>query len=408
MGGSDDEDEAICYNRRVQGLEGVTVRVWGEELRLCCCSTQRARARTSSGPPSTETTATNTALRNVPLQMPGHDSLVAALIFTTYLGVNLGALLLAAQSQRQPRRYLNSTAVTLSELIKLIISLTAMYGSAPSLRAALIAVTHTLFGSPDQLARVAIPALLYTIQNNVIYAALGHLDALTFQITYQLKIAAAMIASRLLLKKKEPWLRWLSVVLLTAGVVFVQMGQVAETAPAVAAPAPADSATETAPAVAAPAPAHSENGENRNKVLGLVGVLVACACSGFAGGVMELLLKSSALPLAARNLQVAAVSLLLASLHMIANDRAALQANGFFQGYTTSVWAMVGLDSLGGLLVSLLLKYTTATLKNFAAPIGIILNSLLQLRSGKRLGPKFVQGTTLVILALMLYGASAT
>lgn len=143
-------------------------------------------------------------------------------------------------------------------------------------------------------------------------------------------------------------------------------------------------------------------------MLGLVGVLVACACSGFAGGVMELLLKSSALPLAARNLQVAAVSLLLASLHMIANDRAALQANGFFQGYTTSVWAMVGLDSLGGLLVSLLLKYTTATLKNFAAPIGIILNSLLQLRSGKRLGPKFVQGTTLVILALMLYGASAT
>jgi len=69
---------------------------------------------------------------------------------------------------------------------------------------------------------------------------------------------------------------------------------------------------------------------------------------------------------------------------------------------------MVGLDSLGGLLVSLLLKYTTATLKNFAAPIGIILNSLLQLRSGKRLGPKFVQGTTLVILALILYGASAT
>ena len=324
--------------------------------------------------------------------MPGRDSLVAALIFTTYLGVNLGALLLAAQSQRQPRRYLNSTAVTLSELIKLAISLTAMYGSAPSLRAALIAVTHTLFGSPDQLARVAIPALLYTIQNNVIYAALGHLDALTFQITYQLKIAAAMIASRLLLKKKEPLLRWLSVVLLTVGVVLVQIGQAAETAPAVAAPAPADSG----------------NGENRNKVLGLVGVLVACACSGLAGGVMELLLKSSALPLAARNLQVAAVSLLLASLHMIANDRAALQANGFFQGYTTSVWAMVGLDSLGGLLVSLLLKYTTATLKNFAAPIGIILNSLLQLRSGKRLGPKFVQGTTLVILALILYGASAT
>jgi len=145
---------------------------------------------------------------------------------------------------------------------------------------------------------------------------------------------------------------------------------------------------------------------------------------------MELLLKSSTLPLAARNLQVAAVSLLLASAHMFANDRVSLVANGFFQGYSPWVWAMVGLDSFGGILVSLLLKYSTATLKNFAAPIGIILNSLLQvscslrhqtvyhptqseyapvsqMRSGKRLGPKFVYGTVLVILALTLYGASA-
>lgn len=78
------------------------------------------------------------------------------------------------------------------------------------------------------------------------------------------------------------------------------------------------------------------------------------------------------------------------------------------QGYTPAVWAMVGLDSLGGLLVSLLLKYTSATLKNFAAPLGIILNSLLQLRSGKRLGAKFTAGTVLVTFALLLYGASST
>ena len=47
-----------------------------------------------------------------------------------------------------------------------------------------------------------------------------------------------------------------------------------------------------------------------------------------------------------------------------------MRAGGFFQGYSSTVWAMVSLDSLGGLLVSALLKYTTATLKNFAAPIG--------------------------------------
>ena len=127
-------------------------------------------------------------------------------------------------------------------------------------------------------------------------------------------------------------------------------------------------------------PGGSSNADGRakeNKLLGLLFVIVACLCSGPAGAVMELLLKGSSLPLAQRNLQVAFVSLLLASFHMFTNDSAALRAGGFFQGYTRNVWAMVTLDSAGGILVSMLLKYTTAMLKNFAAPIGIILNCLL-------------------------------
>jgi len=47
------------------------------------------------------------------------------------------------------------------------------------------------------------------------------------------------------------------------------------------------------------------------------------------------------------------------------------------QGYSKLVWAMVGLDSTGGVLVSMLLKYASNTLKNFAAPLGIIINVLL-------------------------------
>ncbi len=78
---------------------------------------------------------------------------------------------------------------------------------------------------------------------------------------------------------------------------------------------------------------------------------------------------------------MAFVSLILASIHMLTNDLSALQSGGFLQGYTPTTWAMVSLDSLGGLLVSMLLKYTTATLKNFAAPIGIILNFLFSRRA---------------------------
>jgi hypothetical protein len=69
---------------------------------------------------------------------------------------------------------------------------------------------------------------------------------------------------------------------------------------------------------------------------------------------------------------------------------------------------MVGLDSMGGVLVSLLLKYTSSTLKNFAAPFGIILNCLFMRyggRSGNRKPPskEFIRGALLVILAFGTY-----
>jgi len=133
-------------------------------------------------------------------------------------------------------------------------------------------------------------------------------------------------------------------------------------------------------------------------------------CSGLAGAVMEGLLKSDAQSLGTRNLQVGVVSLVLAMLHLLSNDAHRLREGGFFQGYTPLVWSMVTLDSAGGMLVSMLLKYTSATLKNFAAPLGIILNILLsRLRSkgdAPPPKPKFLLGAALVILALGLFTAS--
>ena len=361
---------------------------------------------------------------------PNSNRGLGAFLFFIYLSVNLGALLLAAQSQRQPRSYLNSTAVTLSEILKLLTSIAAIRASAPSARAALATVVRVVFRMPDQMLRVAMPALLYTIQNNIIYAALSHVDAVTFQITYQLKIVASLLASRILLKKKASVMRWISTLLLTFGVILVQLSlnQAEESADA---PAPAAAATAAAAsagsstsgggsssgAAGSSASTGSGGGDadaekpKRNRPLGVAMVLAACLCSGLAGAVMELLLKGSTLPLPERNLQVATISLVLASVHMLTNDSAALRARGFFQGYNPAVWAMVSLDSVGGILVSMLLKYTTAMLKNFAAPIGIILNCLLSryvLQSSSFKPNKFfLLGTTFVLLALGLFSASA-
>ena len=220
--------------------------------------------------------------------------------------------------------------------------------------------------------------------------------------------------------------------LLTIGVVLVQLST-AEPSPAAATsssdascstdPLPSSSAntatSSTDASSSSAAAASSSSGvsaadaaleESKKRTLGLAAVLVACMCSGLAGAVMEGLLKSDAQSLGTRNLQVGVVSLVLAMLHLLSNDAHRLREGGFFQGYTPLVWSMVTLDSAGGMLVSMLLKYTSATLKNFAAPLGIILNILLSRLRAKGDAPppkpKFLLGAALVILALGLFTAS--
>jgi UDP-sugar transporter A1/2/3 len=234
---------------------------------------------------------------------PRREDLAKAGVFGVYLSVQLAGLLLASASQRQRQEThcLNSTAVTLSEVIKVVVSLIGIAATERLMLGGLMrAVYQTLLREPQQLLKAAVPALLYTIQNNVIYASLASLDALTFQTTYQLKLVASLLATRLLLKKPVAYTRWLSVVLLTLGVVSVHFslhGDDGSSAGAGTAEARDPSAGNSATEGAASA-------RSRSRLVGILGVLVACCCSGLAGAGMEMLFKNSAQPLPRRNLQV--------------------------------------------------------------------------------------------------------
>jgi len=157
------------------------------------------------------------------------SAVVSGGLFAGYVAIQLSTLLLASAAQQRDAqtRHVDSTAVTLSELVKLLISLVGIAATERvMLRGLLRAVRQSLL--TPSLLRVALPALLYTVQNNLIYSSLARVDAVTFQITYQLKLAASVLASRLLLGKPVSAGRWASVGLLTAGVVLVQLSLRAE------------------------------------------------------------------------------------------------------------------------------------------------------------------------------------
>lgn len=66
-------------------------------------------------------------------------------------------------------------------------------------------VTQTLkedvWEKPVDLLKMAVPACLYVLQNNLNYMAISNLDGPTFQLLYQLKILTTALFSVLMLKR---------------------------------------------------------------------------------------------------------------------------------------------------------------------------------------------------------------
>lgn len=114
--------------------------------------------------------------------------------------------------------YASSTAVASMEVVKLVSCIfMVLLESGPS------ALIKDILMDPAEIIKVSVPSLIYTLQNNVLYYALSHLDAATFQVGYQLKILTTAVFSVLLLGKSLSRMQWFSLVLLTAGVTLAQL-----------------------------------------------------------------------------------------------------------------------------------------------------------------------------------------
>ncbi|VDM29014.1 unnamed protein product [Toxocara canis] len=175
--------------------------------------------------------------------------------------------------------------------------------------------------------KVGVPALLYVVQNNLLFLALSKLDAATYQVTYQLKILTTAFFSVTMLSKKLNAVKWISLIMLTAGVALVQSCIAAFQLPSDKGGA---NAKEKSGAV----------GES-DRLIGLLAVLAACFSSGFAGVYFEKILKGTAVSLWIRNLQLAFFSIFGGLFMVWLYDSEKVNENGFFQGYNNIIWIVV-------------------------------------------------------------------
>lgn len=78
--------------------------------------------------------------------------------------------------------------------------------------------------------------------------------------------------------------------------------------------------------------------------------------------------------------------------------------NGIFGGYSMFTWMLVGMSAFGGLLVAVVVKYTSTVVKGFATSFSIILTSVLSIYLfGSSLDTLFLLGSTCVLLAIFNY-----
>lgn len=292
------------------------------------------------------------------------------------------ALLILVMRYTRTRKgdmYFATTAVVLSEGLKVLTSLMILAVQEGTFIKLMCYLRDNIWRQPLDCLKVSVPAFIYTLQNNLLYIALSNLDAATFQVSYQLKILTTALFSVLMLKKKLSPQQWSSLVILFVGVALVQFR-------------PEDSkSSKTATTDQRPS-------------VGLFAVILSCFMSGFAGVYFEKILKGTKQSLWLRNVQLGSMSVIIGLITMEIKDGPKIQERGFFFGYDYVVWIVIVFQSLGGLLVAVVVKYADNILKGFATSAAIVLSCIASIYLFDfKLSFPFTTGAFLVIISVYIY-----
>ncbi|XP_067880351.1 UDP-galactose translocator isoform X2 [Heterodontus francisci] len=276
-------------------------------------------------------------------------------------------------------KFFTTSAVVMVELFKLTTCLFLLLGQKRgNVKELAVYLYNGLVTEYVDMMKMAVPSLIYTLQNNLQYVAISNLPAATFQVMYQFKILTTAVFSVLMLQKSLSRLQWTSLVILFTGIAIVQVKQNGA------------AGKDTAP--------------GQSYIVGMLAVLVSCISSGFAGVYFERILKGTSASIWLRNVQLGIFGALLGLFAMWSKDGPAIAEKGFFFAYTPAVWSVVLNQAIGGLLVAVVVKYADNILKGFAASLSIIISTVASVYLfGFHVDLYFTLGAGLVISAVYMY-----
>jgi len=279
--------------------------------------------------------------------------------------------------------YIVSHFIVVTELTKLILSalLEQIYYKPIH-----TSIQEHILDKPLDFLRIMIPALLYLVQNSLLYVALSNLSAPLFQVCYQAKLLTTALVSVLLLQRRYSVRQWTCLSTLGLGVAAVVLGEKK------AAEASADIKTE-------------------HLFVGLIAVSISCFSSAFAGVYFEKVLKRPGTEpnppsLWMRNIQLATFSVIIAlcqfAYQQHSSDEESLKP--FMFGFSPWVWTLVLIQAGGGLLVAAIIKYADNVLKGLATGVAVVVSTLCSMVLFKTpLTMQFAAGASVILTSVFFF-----
>ena len=290
-----------------------------------------------------------------------------------------------------PEPYSSQVAVLMQECaVKLPISTMFYVFECQGALAACRSLIRDLRSHPREWAQLAVPAILYTVQNTLLYIGYANVEAAVGMVTYQSKILWTALFSILVLEKRLSPAQWAALLVLALGVVSVQGN--AESGGA--------SRGEHKRHTHSARTAHA--GPEQFPALGIAALVGAAVCTSFASVYFEKMIKGASKPsLWLRNIQLALYSSLIAVGGLLLSDDGQLAQRGLMGGFGPAVWASVMWQALGGIVVAVTIKYADNILRGFSQAIALIIGAIgSALLFEFRLTVLFWFGMILVIVAV--------
>lgn len=286
--------------------------------------------------------------------------------------------------------YVVNNLIIITEVGKLLLSLVFEYFQTNG--RVMESIQQNILDRPKDALKIMIPALLYLVQNSLLYTALSNLTAPVFQVTYQAKLVTTAIVSVMMLNRRYSFQQWICLVILSIGVAVVVLGEQGGS----------KSDEEKAKAGAT------------NLFVGLVAVTIACMSSALAGVYFEKVVKTSggnkAPPVSVwmRNIQLAFFTVCLAPiggyLAAAKNADPSEESKPFFHGFTNLVWVLVFLQAGGGLLVAAVIKYADNVLKGLATGVSVCFATAVStVLFGTPLSSQFSVGATMIMVSVYFF-----